>query len=41
MASNQNHPLKDYVDPSEEEPYSSIAPPTVEANNFKLKPSLL
>ncbi|MCI69049.1 putative transposable element protein, partial [Trifolium medium] len=38
---NNNHPLKDYAVPSEEEPYSSIASPAVEARNFELKPALL
>lgn len=28
MAANQNRPLKDYAAPSQEEPYSSIAPPS-------------
>lgn len=41
MAANQNRPLKDYVASSHEEPHSSIAPSTIEANNFELKPASL
>lgn len=41
MAANQNRPLKDYAASSEDEPHSSIAPPTIEENNFESKPSLL
>lgn len=41
MVVNQNNPLKDYATPYQEDPYSSITPPTIEANNFELKPALL
>ena len=34
-------PLKSYVIPSQDEPHNSIVAPPIEANNFKLKPSLL
>lgn len=38
---NDNRPLKDFVVPSEDEPQSSIVKPMIQANNFKLKSSLL
>lgn len=41
MAANKERPFKDYTVPSQDEPHSSITPHTVEANNIKLKPSLL
>ena len=42
MAEDQNHrPLKDFAQPSNEESSSSIVKPTIPANNFELKPSLL
>ena len=37
----QNHPLKDYGSPSQEEPHNIIASPAIAWNDFKLKPSLL
>ena len=37
----QNHPLKDYASPSQEEPQNSISAPAIARNDFKLKPSLL
>lgn len=40
-AANDNRPLKDCVASSEEEPHSIKYPFTIEANSFKLKPSLL
>lgn len=41
VAHVSNFPLKYYVIPTNEEPYSSIVHPAVEANIFELKPSLL
>ena len=41
MDENQNLPVKDYAASSQEEPHLSIASPTIEANNFVLKPALL
>lgn len=41
MDANNNRPLKDYAALSEEEPHSSTAPPSIEANNFELKALLL
>ena len=42
MAEDRNQrPLKDFAQPSDDEPSSSIVNPTIPANNFKLKPSLL
>lgn len=42
MAESQNRrPLKEFAQPSNEEPNSSIVNPTIPANNFELKPSLL
>ena len=42
MAEDQNQrPLKDFAQPSNEEPSSSIVNPIIPANNFELKPSLL
>ena len=42
MAEKQNlKPLKNFVVPSNEEPHSSILNPTIPANNFELKPTLL
>ena len=41
QAQNANRPLKDFVVPSQDEPHSSIVTPTIQANNFELKPSLL
>lgn len=41
MTANNERTRKDYVVPSQDEPHSSIAPPTVQANNYELKPSLL
>ena len=38
---DQPRPLKSYVIPSREEPHNNIAAPSIEANNFELKPSLL
>ena len=34
-------PLKEFAQPSDEEPNSSIINPAITTNNFKLKPSLL
>lgn len=41
IAENDNRPLKEYNVPSNEEPHSSIFHPSIEANNFELKLSLL
>ena len=42
MAEDQNQrPLKDFAQPSNEEPSSSIVNTTIPTNNFELKPSLL
>ncbi|KAK2393252.1 hypothetical protein QL285_055218 [Trifolium repens] len=41
LNNNENRPLKDFAVPSEDEPHSSIVSPTIQANNFELKPSLL
>jgi len=41
QAQNANRPLKDFAVPSQDEPHSSIVNPTIQANNFELKPSLL
>ena len=42
MAEEHNQiPLKEFAQPSDEEPSSSILNPIIPANNFKLKPSLL
>lgn len=42
MAEDQNRrPLKEFAQPSNEEPSSSIVNPTIPANIFELKPSLL
>jgi len=41
QAHNANRPLKDFVVPYQDEPHSSIVNPTIQANNFELKPSLL
>src|ERR1051325_962112 len=38
---DQPRPLKSYAIPSQEEPHNSIVAPSIEANNFELKPSLL
>ncbi|KEH15433.1 transposable element protein, putative [Medicago truncatula] len=35
------HTLKEYATPSTEEPYAIIVYPTVEGNNFEIKPALL
>lgn len=40
MIEKANHPLKEYVVPSNEELDSNIVPRAIEANNFELKPSL-
>jgi hypothetical protein len=37
----QNRPLRSYALSSQEEPHNIIASPTIEANNFELKTSLL
>ncbi|XP_058745952.1 uncharacterized protein LOC131618812 [Vicia villosa] len=37
----QPRPLKSYAIPSQAEPHNSIVAPSIEANNFELKPSLL
>ncbi|KAK2411163.1 hypothetical protein QL285_046469 [Trifolium repens] len=39
LNNNENCPLKDFAVPSEDEPHSSIVSPTIQANNFELKPS--
>ena len=42
MAENRDRrPLKEFAQPSDEEPSSSIVNPLIPANNFELKPSLL
>src|SRR3954463_5802069 len=42
MAEDRNQrPLKEFAQPSNEEPSSSIVNPTITTNNFELKPSLL
>lgn len=42
MAEDQNErPLKDFALPSNEDPHSSIVNPSIPAQNFELKPSLL
>jgi hypothetical protein len=42
MAENHDRrPLKEFSQPSDEEPSSSIVNPLIPANNFKLKPYLL
>lgn len=41
MDEPDNRHLKDYVDPSEDETYSSTVPPAIQTNTFKLKPYLL
>lgn len=42
MTEEENRrPLKDFALPSNEERHSSIVNPTIPANNFELKPSLL
>ncbi|XP_050893878.1 uncharacterized protein LOC127100667 [Lathyrus oleraceus] len=42
MAEDHNRrPLKEFAQPSDEEPSSSIENPAIPTNNFKLKPSLL
>jgi len=38
---SENHALKEYVMPSTEEPRVIIVHPTVDANNYELKPSRL
>ena len=38
---SENHALKEYVIPSTEEPRVIIVHPTVDANNYELKPSRL
>lgn len=37
MAANQNHHLKDYVAPSQEETHSSIAPPLHRGKEFRVE----
>lgn len=37
----QNHPLKYYDVPSQEEPYNNITSPAINRNDIELKPSLL
>ena len=42
MVENRNQrPLKEFAQPSDEEPSSSIVNLAITTNNFKLKPSLL
>lgn len=42
MSDDQNRrPLKEFAQPSNEEPSSSIGNPAIPANKFELKPSLL
>ena len=42
MAENRNQrPLKEFAQPLDEEPSSSIVNPAITTNNFELKPSLL
>ena len=42
MAENRNQrPLKEFAQPSDEEPSSSTINPAITTNNFELKPSLL
>ena len=42
MAEDRNRrPLKEFSQPSDEEPSSSIVNPAITTNNFELKPSLL
>jgi len=36
-----NRPLKFYATPSQQEPHNNIAAPTINRNDFELKPSLL
>lgn len=38
---NYNYHLKDFFIESQDEPHSSIINPTIQVNNFELKPSLL
>lgn len=38
---NDDLPLKDFPIPSKDKPHSSIVNPTIQANNFELKSSLL
>lgn len=40
-AQNDEHPLKHFGVPYEDEPHPSIANPAIQANTFKLKPSVL
>jgi len=37
----EEHTLKEYAIPSSDEPYAVIVYPTVEANNFEIKPALI
>ncbi|XP_058769280.1 uncharacterized protein LOC131643144 [Vicia villosa] len=37
----RNRPLRDYAAPSQQEPHNSIAAPTFNQKDFKLKPSLI
>lgn len=41
MVKLNNHPLKDFAVPSQDEPHSSIIPPAIQVDNFELKPPLL
>jgi len=37
----EEHTLKEYASPSTEEPHAIIVYPTVEGNNFEIKPALI
>lgn len=41
MVEADNHPLKDFAVPSQDEPHLSIIPPVIQANTFELKLSLV
>lgn len=41
MAETDNRPLNDFSLPSQDEPHSSIVPPAIQANTFKLEPPLV
>jgi len=37
----KEHTLKEYATPSTEEPHAIIVYPTVEGNNFEIKPAII